>query len=153
MINRVNPPPRLNLQNAPLPGLDFDGYYTSIPDTDISLMGGLVSYPLTDGGRHGPAIAIRGTYSRLTGVEDFHLTTRGLELSFSKGFDSFTPYAGLGTVWIDGETDIDGLNNESLSTNKYFMGFNFDLGLMSIAAETEQTGDSTTARARFGLRF
>ena len=143
----------LSLQTDLPLGIDVDGYYSSVPDSNITLMGGQVSYPLTNGGNLAPAVSIRGTFSRLSGVDDFDLMTRGLELSFSKGFASFTPYAGLGTVWIDGETTVSGLSDERLVQNKYFMGFNFNLGLMSIAAETEQTGDNASASAKFGLQF
>lgn len=145
--------PGLSLQGGLNNGFDIGGYYSSVPDSNITLMSGQVSYALTSGNDIAPAVSIRGTFSRLSGVEDFDLMTRGLELSFSKGFASFTPYAGLGTVWIDGDTTVDGLSDERLTKNKYFMGFNFNLGLMSIAAETEQTGDNASTSATFGLRF
>lgn len=135
-------------------GLEIGGFYSEVPLSDISLMGGEVSYAIIeDRPLGGPALSIRGTYTRLDGVQNFDLETRGLELAISKGFATFTPYAGLGTVWIDGETGIDGLNNESLTQNKYFMGFNFNLGMMNFAAETEQTGDRASTSAKFGVRF
>lgn len=146
--------PRVSLQNRGLPsGIDIGGFYSSTPAGNISLIGGEVSYALLQATPSNPAVSIRGNFTRLSGVEDFDLMTRGLELSISKGFDTFTPYAGLGTVWINGETSVDGLNSENLTKNKYFLGFNVNLGLMTFSAETEQTGDSATASAKFGLRF
>lgn len=140
--------------NSGLPlGLDVGGFYSILPSSNVSLIGGQMSYALISEGNASPAVSIRGNFTRLTGVEDFDLTTRGLELSISKGFNAFTPYAGLGTIWIDGETSADGLSNESLTKNKYFMGFKFDLGMMSFGAEAEQTGDDATTSATFGLRF
>lgn len=147
-------PPELRMFTGLPFGIEVGGFYTSVPLSDISLMGGEVSYALVeDRPLGGPAVSIRGTYTRLSGIQDFGLETRGLELAVSKGFAAFTPYAGLGTVWINGETGVDGLNNESLTQNKYFMGFNFNLGMMSFAAETEQTGDNASATAKFGVRF
>lgn len=134
-------------------GFDVGAFYTSIPDSNIDLVGGELKYAIFDGSTLAPAVAIRGTYSRLSGVNELDLTTRGLELSVSKGFAMFTPYAGIGTVWIDSDTSVPSLVSESLTRNKYFLGFNFNLGLMNFAAETEKTGDNATTSAKFGVRF
>ncbi|NOX92015.1 MAG: hypothetical protein GXP18_06085, partial [Gammaproteobacteria bacterium] len=77
----------------------------------------------------------------------------GLELSISKGFALFTPYAGIGQVWIDSETNAGPLEDESLTKNKYFLGINFNLGLVNFAAETEQMGDNKSTSAKIGVRF
>lgn len=147
-------PPELRMFTDLPFGIEIGGFYSSVPLSDISLMGGEVNYAIVeDQPLGGPAVSIRGTFTRLTGIQDFGLETRGLELAVSKGFATFTPYAGLGTVWINGETGVDGLNNESLTQNKYFMGFNFNLGMMNFAAEAEQTGDSASTSAKFGVRF
>jgi hypothetical protein len=144
--------PKLHLHKGLPFGLDVGAFYTSVPDSNIGLIGGELRYAIFDGGTLTPAVSIRGTYSRLTGVDQLDLTTRGLELSISKGFAFFTPYAGIGTVWIDSATNV-GLADESLTKDKYFLGINFNLGLMNIAAETEQTGDNATTSAKIGVRF
>jgi hypothetical protein len=137
--------------NSPV---QVSGFYSSVPFTDITLVGGEVNYSLIeDRPLGGPALSLRGTYTRLEGVQDLGLQTRGLELSVSKDFSAVTPYAGLGRTWIDGETSVEGLANESLTRNKYFMGVNIRLGSMSFAAEAEQSGDSVTTNAKFGVRF
>lgn len=144
--------PKLHVSKGLPFGFDVGAFYTSVPDSNIGLVGGELSYALFEGGAISPAISVRGTFSRLTGVDQLDLTTKGLELSISKGFAFFTPYAGIGQVWVDSETNV-GLTDESLSKNKYFLGFNLNLGLMNIAAETEQTGDNTSASAKIGVRF
>jgi hypothetical protein len=144
--------PKLHLHKGLPLGFDVGAFYTSVPDSNIGLIGGELRYALYEGGTLTPAVSIRGTFSRLTGVDELDLTTRGLELSISKGFAFVTPYAGIGTVWIDGQTSV-GLADENLSKNKYFLGFNLNLGLMNIAAETEQTGDNATTSAKIGVRF
>lgn len=144
--------PKLHLHKGLPFGFDVGAFYTSVPSSNIGLIGGELSYAIFEGGTLSPAISVRGTFSRLTGVDELDLTTKGLELSISKGFAFFTPYAGIGQVWIDGETNV-GLADESLTKNKYFLGFNLNLGLMNIAAETEQTGDNTSTSAKIGVRF
>jgi hypothetical protein len=144
--------PKLHLSKGLPFGFDVGAFYTSVPSSNIGLIGGELSYALFEGGMMSPAISIRGTFSRLTGVDQLDLTTRGLELSISKGFAMFTPYAGIGQVWIDSTTNA-GLADESLIKSKYFLGVNMNLGLMNIAAETEQTGDNTSTSAKIGVRF
>lgn len=144
--------PKLHVSKGLPFGFDVGAFYTSVPSSNIGLIGGELSYALFEGGTLSPAVSIRGTYSRLTGVDQLSLTTKGLELSVSKGFAMFTPYAGIGQVWIDGDTNV-GLANESLTKNKYFLGINFNLGLVNLAAETEQTGDNTSTSAKIGVRF
>ena len=144
--------PKLHISKGLPFGFDVGAFYTSVPSSNISLIGGELSYAIFEGGMMTPAISIRGTFSRLTGVDQLDLTTKGLELSISKGFAMFTPYAGIGTVWIDSGTNV-GLADESLTKSKYFLGVNMNLGLMNIAAETEQTGDNTSTSAKIGVRF
>lgn len=144
--------PKLHVSKGLPFGFDVGAFYTSVPSSNIGLVGGELSYALFEGGIVSPAVSVRGTYSRLTGVDQLDMSTKGLELSISKGFAFFTPYAGVGQVWIDSATDV-GLKDESLTKNKYFLGFNLNLGLMNIAAETEQTGDNTSTSAKIGVRF
>ena len=100
-----------------------------------------------------PAIAIRGTFSQLSGVDELDLNTRGLELSVSKGFAMFTPYAGVSTMRIESDTNVLGLIGEDVTENKYFLGFNLNLGQMKITAETEKIGDEASTSAKIGVRF
>ena len=144
--------PKLHVSKGLPFGFDVGAFYTAVPSSNIGLVGGELSYALFEGGVISPAVSVRGTYSRLTGVDELDMTTKGLELSISKGFAFFTPYAGVGQVWIDSATNT-GWEDESLTKNKYFLGFNLNLGLMNIAAETEQTGDNTSTSAKIGVRF
>ncbi|MDT8385463.1 MAG: hypothetical protein RRB22_13735 [Gammaproteobacteria bacterium] len=145
--------PKLHVHKGLPLGFDVGAFYTSVPSSNIGLLGGELSYALLEGGVISPALSLRGTFSRLTGVDELDMTTRGLELSISKGFAFFTPYAGIGQVWIDSGTNVITLEDESLTKSKYFLGFNLNLGLMNIAAETEQTGDNTSTSAKIGVRF
>lgn len=145
--------PKLHVHKGLPFGLDVGAFITSIPSSNIEVIGGELRYAIMEGSTVTPAIAVRGTYSQLSGVDDFDLNTTGLELSISKGFLMLTPYAGIGTVRYQGDTTVSGLNKETITEKKYFLGLNFSLGLVNFAAETEQTGDNTTTSAKIGVRF
>jgi opacity protein-like surface antigen len=133
-------------------GLDVGASYAQVPDSNIELLGVELQWSLLEGSVATPALSLRGSWSSLEGVDDLEVTTYGADVLISKGFAMFTPYAGIGQVWIDSETNT-GLEDESLTKNKYFLGINFNLGLMNFAAETEQTGDNTSTSAKIGVRF
>jgi hypothetical protein len=82
-------------------GIDIGAMYSYVPDTNAKLFGGEVSYALLKGGAALPAIGVRGTYTKLTGVDDLDLQTYGVDATISKGLLFITPYVGVGTVYID----------------------------------------------------
>ena len=145
--------PKVHIHKGLPLGFDVGAFYTSVPTTNFGLVGGELRYALYKGSALTPAVSLRGSFSQLTGVNDLNLQTRGVELSISKGFAFITPYAGIGNVWIDSQTDVSGLDSENLSKRKYFLGVNMNLGLMNFAAETEQTGENATTSAKIGVRF
>lgn len=145
--------PKVHLHKGLPFGIDVGAFYTSIPSSNIGVFGGEIRYAILEGSTITPALAIRGTFTQLSGVDNFDLTTMGLELTISKGFAMFTPYAGVGRIQMDGETSVPGIPDESVSKDKYFIGLNFNLGLVNFAAETEQTGDNSTTSAKIGFRF
>src|SRR5205809_689848 len=72
----------------------------AVPSTNIKLYGGELRYAIGPGGIAMPAIGVRGSYTKLTGVDQLDFDTKGVDLSISKGFTIFTPYAGVGKVWV-----------------------------------------------------
>lgn len=145
--------PRLHISTGYNDGWNAGAFYSSVPDSDIQIYGGELRYSMTSQNRSAlPSLSVRGTYSQLTGVDDLFVTSTGLELSVSKGFSSITPYAGVGTTWLDGEYQLDGYTSH-LTQNKYFMGLQFNLGMFSLSAQTEQAGDTSTTKATMGVRF
>ena len=101
-----------------------------------------------------PAVAVRGSYSKLQGVSSLDFNTKGVDISISKGFTLLTPYAGIGKVWVDSTpAEGYGLVNESFSDNKIFAGVNLNFGLVNIAVETDKTGDATSYSVKFGWRL
>jgi hypothetical protein len=125
-----------------------------VPGTNIRLYGGELRYAIVSGGVAMPAIGIRGSYTKLTGVDQLDFNTKGVDLSISKGFAMFTPYAGVGKVWVASTPNgIPALSKESLSLNKVFVGANLNFGLTNLAFEGDRTGEATSYGAKLGFRF
>lgn len=100
--------------------------YTTVPDSDIKLVGYELKYAVLEGGVVMPAVAIRGAYTKLSGVDALDISTKSLDLSISKGLLIFTPYAGIGKVWITSEAHSTtvplSLAKEDISKTKIFVG-------------------------------
>jgi len=84
-------------------GIDVGAMYSYVPDSNIKLFGAEVSKALLEGSVATPALGVRATYTKLTGVDDLDLQTVGFDASISKGFLILTPYVGAGMLWIDSE--------------------------------------------------
>ena len=134
--------------------IDIGGMYARVPGTDISLWGGEVRYALISGNLALPAVGLRGSYTRLAGVNNFDFNTKGLDLSVSKGFAFITPYAGVGRVWVSGTPSGNAaLSKESFGLYKAFAGINMNFGLANVALEADRTGVANTYGAKLGFRF
>src|SRR6266436_1803358 len=148
------PVPSLRV-NKGLPfGIDVGVMAGAVPGTNVRLYGGELRYAIVSGGVAMPAIGIRGSYTKLTGVDQLDFDTKGLDLSISKGFLMFTPYGGIGKVWASSTPNgIPALSKESLSLNKVFVGINMNFGLTNLAFEGDRTGQATSYGAKLGFRF
>jgi hypothetical protein len=101
-----------------------------------------------------PAIAIRASISVLEGVDQLDLETKGLDVSISKGFALFTPYIGVGTVWVTATPqNIPTLTEEDFTETKIFGGLNINLAFLNFALEADTTGEALSYGAKVGLRF
>jgi hypothetical protein len=134
-------------------GIDIGAMYGAVPSTNIKLLGAELRYAVVEGGTAIPAIGIRGSYTKLTGVDQLDFDTKGVDLSISKGFLIFTPYAGIGKVWTVSTPNVNNLSKESFSLNKAFVGVNLNFGLVNVALEGDKTGDASSYGAKLGFRF
>jgi len=143
-------------------GLPFDidvaAFYSAIPTTSITLAGAAISYAIIGGGMALPAVTIRGAYTSLGGINEFSFNTRSLDISISKGFLGFTPYAGVGEVWVNSSTSnaaaqSAGITSEGFNQPKVYVGLNINLGLPNFAIEGDTTGGISTYSAKLGLRW
>ena len=133
--------------------IDVGASLTTVPNSDVKLWGAEVQYAILPGGIAQPAVSVRGAYTRLSGISQLDLNTKSVELSVSKGFLNFTPYAGVGQVWGDVTPHVAGLQKESPSAGKVFGGVNINFGFANLALEMDRTGKNESYSAKFGFRF
>jgi hypothetical protein len=134
-------------------GFDLGGFVASVPALGGTLSGAELRYALLGGGVTTPAIGVRGAYTRLHGVDTLALDTRSVDISISKGLALFTPYAGVGRVWVDSTARVGGLGHQGANLGKVYAGLNVGLGLMNLAFEADKTGEVTTWGVKLGLRW
>jgi len=147
------PVPTLRANKGLPAGIDVGLMYATVPGSDISLWGGEARWAFIRGNVAAPAVGIRGTFTRLTGVDELDLRTKGLDLSASKGFAFFTPYIGVGRTWITSVPHAGALATEDFAMNKLFFGTGFKLGFLNMNAEVDRTGPSTAYSVKAGVRF
>lgn len=145
--------PRIHLQKGLPFGFDIGASYTRVPSSNIKVIGGEVKWAIVSGNAALPALAIRGSYTTLSGVDDLDLETIGADISVSKGIAFVTPYAGYGQVWITSEANQTfGLQKEEITTAKPFVGAKISLALINFVFEAD-FGDLPMYTARFNVGF
>jgi hypothetical protein len=150
------PFPKFHIQvGLPVLPIDLGYVYGSVPDTDIKYMGAEIKWAILSGSVATPAIAIRGAYTKLSGVTDLDISTKSADISISKGFAIFTPYAGYGMVWIESKekSPLVTLTDESLSEPKWFVGTKITFfPLMNLVIEAD-FAEVNSYSARLNLHF
>ena len=135
--------PKFHAQlGLPVVPIDFGFVYAKVPGSDIKYMGGEIKWAFLRGSTLSPAIAIRGAYTKVSGVNVLDISTKSLDLSISKGFAVFTPYAGIGAVWISSkpinDADVIGIAKEDVTETKSFVGLKITLlPVFNIVAEAD----------------
>ncbi len=132
-------------------GWDVGGFVSTVSSSNVSVTGVHVKYALLEGNAITPAIALRGSHSRMGGVSGMALHNTGLDLLVSKGFVGFTPYAGVGTVHTSATAT--GKSDESFTQSKSFVGVSWNVLLVNLSAEYDRTGKTSTVGLKAGLRF
>lgn len=146
--------PKVHVHKGLPAGFDIGAFYATAPDTNINLWGAELRYALIEGGVAVPAVGLRGTYSKLSGVDQLDLNTRGIELGISKGFAFITPYAGIGRIWTDSTpVGVTNVSSESLADTKTYFGANINFGLGNVDLEADKTGDTKSYSVKLGFRF
>ena len=146
--------PRIHLQKGLPFGFDIGASYTKLPSSNIKVIGGELKWAIISGNATQPAVAIRGSYTTLSGVDDLDLETMGADISISKGFLFVTPYAGYGQVWISSEEKDPILNLQKAEINvaKPFVGAKISLALINFVFQAD-FGDLPMYTARLNVGF
>lgn len=148
--------PKLHVHKGLPLRLNVDAFYSTVPDSNIELFGGALGFSLLEGGVATPALTVRATATKLSGVDGLDLDTQGIELTISKGFALLTPYAGIGRVHVKSEPTgvaASALRKESFDLDKIYAGLNINFGLLNFAFEADKTGDSPSYSGKVGFRF
>jgi len=123
----------------------ISGTYAKISNSGIKTFGGALDTPILRGGLLKPELALRVSYSTLTGIDVFHEKTYGAELFLSKGFGPITPYAAIGRMRIDARGDVPATSRTSAFTltdksslNRYTVGVRLSLLVPKLVVEATQ---------------
>ena len=114
-------------------GLDLGAFYAAVPGADVSVYGGEVRWAILGGGIAEPALAVRGAFTRTSGIDDFDFDAYSLDASISKGNG--------------------GLEKEEIDAEKFFVGLRFGLALLDITPEYENIDGRDVYNLLIGLSF
>lgn len=146
-------------------GIDVGLVYSQIPDTNVKYLGGELKYAIMKGSAVTPAVAVRGTYSQLTGVDQLDFKTYGAEATISKGLGlgvKLTPYAGVGANWFKSTPKGFaanpfpaglGLKEENSTHYKAYLGARLTILLIAITGEVEYNDVTPVYSIKAGLAF
>jgi hypothetical protein len=152
-VSTTLPVPSIRFHKGLPFNIDFGLMYSTVPDTDYKFYGGELRWAILPGSTVLPAVALRGAFTKATGVDQLKLSTMSADVSISKGFAMFTPYAGVGTVWVTSTPEVGPtLGEEKFNLTKVFAGVNINLGV-NFALEVDQTGDAMSYGAKVGIRW
>lgn len=137
------PVPRIHVRKGLPFNFDVGAMYAKAPSSNIELFGAEIQWALLEGSVATPALALRGSYSTLNGVDDLDLKTYAGDVVLSKGFAMLTPYIGAGLVKIEGEYAGDNptlqgiLDDHDFTETRIFGGFQASLALLRITLDVE----------------
>jgi hypothetical protein len=143
--------PKVHLHKGLFAGFDIGAFVGGSSDIDATLMGADVRYTFVDDGLATPAVGVRLSGSRSTGMGSLKVGTAAIDLMVSKKFALLTPYAGAGAVRI--ASSASGFSDERIDQGRVFGGVNLNLALINFAFEVEKLGDNTSLSAKLGWRF
>lgn len=124
---------------------------------DIKMYGGALDVPIMRGSVAMPEIALRGSYSTLTGIDVFKMKTYGLEAFISKGFGPVMPYGAVGRERNNASGSVTVATvtrslSDRANVTRYTAGVRLSLLLPKITVEaTKAEVTSYAAKISFGF--
>lgn len=135
-------------------GFDVGAFYASVPGASAELYGAELRWAILEGGTAEPALAVRATYTRSNGIDDFDFESKGVDVSLSKGLTFITPYVGYGYVWAEADpNNVAGLQKEDVDASRFFVGARIGLLIFDITPEYENIDGRSTYNLLLGLSF
>lgn len=145
--------PKLHVHKGLWGRVDLGAFIGGASEVDATLFGAEARYALLEDGIATPAVGIRLSGTKASGVGDLRIATGALDVTVSKKFTLVTPYAGAGAVRVQSSVRGSGLAEESFNRSRVFAGVNVNLLAANLAVEAEKMGDNTSLSAKLGFRF
>ena len=151
----ILPIPRLHVQKGLPKNVDVGAIYATVPGSNIKLWGLEAKWAILEGTTATPALAVRGSYSRLAGVDDLDLSTLAADILVSKGFLVFTPYAGASVVRVSGsaDTSVPDLDDEDTTVYRLMGGIQYSPIPLIVLNIEVAGGEVMQYGLKAGLRF
>ena len=145
--------PKVHVHKGLFAGFDIGAFAAGAPDIAARLYGAELRYAIFDDGLAMPAIGVRVSGTRASGLGELEVSTAAVDLIASKRFTALTPYVGAGTVRVQSAANGTGLARETLNQARVFGGLNVNLLAVNLAFEAEKMGDNVSLSAKVGWRF
>ncbi|HUP96456.1 MAG TPA: hypothetical protein VM073_00870 [Usitatibacter sp.] len=145
--------PKLHVHKGLFGGLDVGAFVGGSSEISAALYGAELRYAILDDGLVSPALGVRLSGTKATGLGDLSIGTAALDLTVSKRFAVATPYAGAGAVRVQSRVRGSSLVEERFNQSRLFAGVNVNLLAANLAFEAEKMGDNTSLSAKIGWRF
>ena len=145
--------PKLHVYKGLFGGLDIGAFVAGASEVNATLFGADLRYALLDDTLVAPAVALRLSGTKASGLGDLSLATGALDIMVSKKFTALTPYLGAGVMRVQAKARGTGLAQERFDESRVFGGLNANLVGGNFAVEAERTGANTSLSAKLGLRF
>ena len=145
--------PKIHVTKGLPYGFDIGAFVSGVSGVNGTLIGLEARYAILDDGLVTPALGVRLSGSKLSGVTNLNLSTVAVDAMLSKKLTLITPYIGAGSVRVASRADVAGLREESFNKSRVFIGMNVNFLLANFALEAEKMGDNTSLSAKAGFRF
>jgi hypothetical protein len=145
--------PKLHVYKGLPLGFDVGGFVAAASEIDATVFGLDLRYAIMNDGLTTPAIALRASGTRATGLGELSVSTAALDLMISKRFTAITPFAGIGTVRTVAKASVPGLDEARVNEGRVFAGVNVNLLAVNLAIEAEKAGSNRSLSAKLGWRF
>jgi hypothetical protein len=145
--------PKVHVYKGLFAGLDIGGFFAGATEVSATIYGVDLRYALLDDTLTTPAVAVRLSGTRASGLGDLSMSTAALDVMVSKKFTALTPYLGAGTVRVAANARGTDLAEERFNKGRVFGGLNVNLVALNLAFEVEKMGSNRSLSAKVGWRF
>lgn len=134
-------------------GFDVSAFVGGATQIDATLAGVALRWAWSDDGLVYPAVGVRISGTRATGMGDLKVATGAVDLMVSKRLTAVTPYLGAGMVRTRASVANSALARENIDKSRVFGGVNVNLLAANLAFEAEKMGENVSLSAKLGWRF